>query len=405
MLSIPEWKTTKSEALSSLIDAIQNFMAIGEGYALRWPLDAVTDAYKRRWNDLVYSIAVTMEVPDGFLSWACRACPPGNDPVLDERILKVLATVTDCEDGYFGEFSELVDAWIFGGGQAPANIRELLGDPQPLSWNARRRYLVARNEGDLATQERLVAADLAAGCPSSLLDHLDRVEAPEDSVREALGQVDARDLQQQARWGDLTQIAVFLAARGWYGWAHEWSDLVLDADVAPLDESSRNARYVDEQRRRHSDDACMYDDVRLFAPLAFIDLLAGDTRRAAARAVLDGDAANVSWYSWAHLAHFALAGWVRSRVADGIDQRLGILKSVDSDHTWLGLLQAQIYADRAEIAELQGHQSLQADLLKAAEKALTIPGVNLHMGGAFPYNDLLRQLPYPRAAATTGPAK
>jgi len=374
---------TDYEATNELINAI--FIHVDD--EMMTPDPASSDSLR---DALILTAAKTLNVTNGFLAYSCGRIPPGNDARLDEIIASTvneLQSLDELDDR--GTF-ELVESWLCGGGRISAELVEVVNHAEPLSGASWLRYLNARNIDDIVTQRQVVDADIQAGCPASLLVHLEMTDAPEADIREALAFINADMLQEHERWGDLASVAIFLAERGWFAWARTWSCMIHDECILPL------MTFTDHHHHavlRHNTQCSVSYDARVFAPLALIDLMAEDPARAARRVdlydELDSDVGAIGWW---FVGHKALIDWVRSRLLEDHAERRQLLESIRPRHTWLGLLRAQISTDLADLAAEAGDQDRAHEMRDLAARALQRPEVELHFG-SFPYNGLLRQLP------------
>lgn len=393
---IRQWKRhllLDDEATGHLVDEILGFVRQEVGHL---PSRERDDRTAVRRAELIVATATSLDVPSGFIAIACRQAPPGTNATLDGLVRRSLTSARSAEELYADAGFDLVHAWISGGGETPAGLATALRAPVALTGTSWLAYLAARNLGDLAAQQRIVAADLSAGCPASALSHFAATDATEDDVRTALAAADPRQWARQRRWGDLASVAFFMAERGWFRLAHTWSSAVEDDQVPPV------LTWDHDQDHHHvlGRLCASSNDATVFAALSLVDLLAGDDERASRRALAGGHPEEpIGPLSWNLAGHFALADWVRSRTTMDLEARRTILEGIDPRHTWLGLLQAQIDSDLADLAATRGDVAQEGELRARAQDDLERPRVDLHFGW-FPYDRLLEQLPYPRSAGT-----
>lgn len=370
---------TSEDATYELLDVVEKYV---DGDLQ--PTDV--DSRRQLLDECTVQVAEHTDVATSFLAHACHALPHPEGVVGDKARRKLDSLGRD--DSWDSvDVHDLALVWVRRGWPLPGHARAWIEEPAPpLGFRSWLRYLVARNEADRQVQERLVLADAAAGCPASLLEHLEWSEAAEPLVRRFLGQVDRRALQEEGRWGDLATVAVFLAGHGWYEWAQEWSNLVLDERVPPL---LRGDRSYEHHAVIRND--CWAGDARVFPLVALVDFLAGDTEHAASRAaLLTRDMPDLHNASLGLMGHFGLADWIRSRMLTDPTERTALLESW---YTGPGLLAAQRYADLFELARSRGDHPEAERLKNQARAALAHPTGQLHMGW-FYHNQLLHQLPY-----------
>ncbi len=351
--------------------------------------DLDDQSLRRKSEALVLEAAKSVKVTNGFLARACRLSLQGSDAGLDTVIEAAISNVRSMQHLEDPDTFDLLLAWLDGGGAIHEELSRQLTQSEALSGASWLSYLQASNGGDTSTAREIIESDVRAGCPASLLAHLRRTEASDIEV--PLAHLDQRRLQHEERWGDLASVAVFLAERGRLESAKAWSDLIPDERILPL------MTFADQP---HHDVfgvelACaIANDARVLAPLAFIDFLAGDdtgvARRVARFHELDRD---VGHLFGAFVGHRALIGWLQSRLMRERDERQELLEAIDPQDAWLGLIEAQIESDLADLAEATGDVATAATRRERATRIIANrPDVELYVAH-FPYNNLLRRLP------------
>lgn len=338
-------------------------------------------------------IARTYDVPLAFLGlmvdW-CDQVPSDLQAKLDEALVAESRKPWDefeCE-------AAQVAAQFAAYGPVPPPVRAAVRQAPGGSWSSWVELRESAREGGWSRVDDLVRDAAERGCVSYALVAVDLFRAwgePEESaVRRGVAMLDPAHLRARASWGGLALVAARLAAAGLDTEAGRWSDVVEDGRLYHHDPDVWSRT---EWPPRHGDGClpgCYADDASLLGALSFIDVLTGREDRALVRARSCDRGSDGQ--GWSSVADVFLARWVESRSLPA-DERAGLLAGLSAKHTWLGLLQAQISTDLADLAQRRGDVDLARALRVDATEALERPVVRLFSPVGFAFQGLLTRLP------------
>lgn len=333
-------------------------------------------------------VATTMDVPAGFIYYVYTEDNEGvSGPTsLDHRIDELLTAQGVDRCAWSADVGRLAFE-VASRRPLPPGVQNAARGGATGSWRRATALAVAVRNGDRATVDEYVVNAANTGCTSPVAwlaqqepEYLDRP----DLLTDLLG-LDA--LVEMRGWGSIAQVACLLATAHRDADALAWSGAVLDDQLVTSDRASQTTH-----PRLHGalcTPRCRSDEANLLAPLAFIDAICGGAERGLARASRYDSGRDHQ--GWKTAGHRAMAEWVRAGSLQTADRQIA-LEAIGPRHAWLGLLQAQILADLAEIAQDNSDDAEYQRLSVLAVQAQASPRVCLHVG-AFEYDDLLERLP------------